>query len=133
MSASEVEGSGTWVALAGGLGWGFLGLAGPNARGSESAEVLVAIPASLLGIGIGLTGIGKSMDAKTTRKKVEASGRILVGASLAALPFTISKWHSLIDDHPIRLRVELGIELIIFASGITMIGLAEDIGKIMKW
>lgn len=132
MSTMSVEGSGTWVALAGGLGWLYFIKASPDWRGQQG-EVLVPIPASLLGIGIGLTGIGKSMDANTTRKKVEASGRILVGASLAALPFTMSKWHALNDTNPIALRVELGIEIIIFASGITMIALAEDIGKIMKW
>lgn len=97
-------------------------------RGRTLANA-IAVPISVIGAGLGLTGIGRIMQSsKKMRDIADASGRILMGVSLMSMPITF-----ILVNEPLNHQNLFGIESSIGIIGAITLSIAEDRANIIKW
>jgi hypothetical protein len=86
-----VEKTGTTIAIIGGVGVLAVGIGGLFGIGVLRGRTLgnaIAVPISLIGTGVGLTGIGRIMQSNKLKDKLDTSGRVILGASLVTMSVT---------------------------------------------
>jgi hypothetical protein len=93
-------------------------------------ESMLSLAVSLTGLGVVFSGIAPltKEEELNTRAKLDASGRILLGTGLAcAFPLFLYR------NNP---EITLGLQSVGFitiVSGAISLGIAQDVGKLVKW
>jgi len=130
-TGSQVTTTGNIAMIIGGLTILGAGSMGTNATAGLS---LGGAGGALIGTGLMLTGLGAVITRKGvggdmySRANIDSSGRILLGASLASIPFTL-----MITQDPSVLRIAIPVECAVGAVGAVLLGSAQDLGGLYSW